>query len=115
MALQNCKTNSESSQYSDSRVWLTLPQRKGAKQRNKPLVNKYTKSHLENKTTGGEDCLNLRTPCKLKLPYFIERGADQAAALERQKKKTLPTIQPPGETMKKHLLKYQHQDWMLEE
>jgi hypothetical protein len=36
------------------------------------------------------DLLNLRTACKLKLPHLTEGGADQAAAAERQKKKTLP-------------------------
>jgi hypothetical protein len=53
--------------------------------------------------------------CKLKLSHITEGGADQAAAAERQKKKTLLTSQPPGETMTEFLLKYQHQDWMLEE
>jgi hypothetical protein len=33
---------------------------------------------------------NLRTIYKLKLPHLTERGADQEAASERQKKKTLP-------------------------
>jgi hypothetical protein len=59
-----------------------------------------------------DDLLTLRTACKLKLPHFTTGGADQAAATKRQKKKTtLPTSQPPGEL----LLKYQHQDQMLEE
>jgi hypothetical protein len=61
------------------------------------------------------DLLNLRTACKLKLPHFTEGGADQAGATERQKKKMLPTNQPPGETRTEDLLKYQHQEWMLEE
>jgi hypothetical protein len=42
------------------------------------------------------DLQNLRTTCKLKLPHLTERGADQAAAAERQKKKTkkhYPTTQ----------------------
>jgi hypothetical protein len=39
------------------------------------------------------DFLNLRTACKLKLPHLTEGGADQAAATERKKKKTLPTSQ----------------------
>jgi hypothetical protein len=60
------------------------------------------------------DLLNLRTACKLKLPYLTKRGADQAAAPERQKKKTLPTNQPPGKITTELLLKYQHQDWMLD-
>jgi hypothetical protein len=38
-----------------------------------------------------DDLLNLRTTCKLKLPHLTEGGADQTAASERQKKKTLPT------------------------
>jgi hypothetical protein len=33
------------------------------------------------------DLWNLRTTCKLKLPYLTEGGLDQAAATERQKKK----------------------------
>jgi hypothetical protein len=61
------------------------------------------------------DLLSLRTARKLKLPHFTEGGADQKADTERQKKKTLSTNQPPGETMTELLLKYQHQDWMLEE
>jgi hypothetical protein len=58
---------------------------------------------------------NLRTTCKLKLSHLNEEGVDQAAANERQKEKSLPTSQPPGETTTGLLLKYQHQDWMLEE
>jgi hypothetical protein len=46
IAPQNCKTNSEPSQHADSRGVvdgsLTLPQRKGVRQRNKPLINKYS-------------------------------------------------------------------------
>jgi hypothetical protein len=42
----------------------------------------------------------------------LKEGADQAAAAERQKKTN--TTQPTGETMTE-LLKYPHQDWMLEE
>jgi hypothetical protein len=61
------------------------------------------------------DLLNLRTACKLKLPHLTEGGADQAATTERQKQKTLPTNQPPGKTTTELLLKYQHQNWMLEE
>jgi hypothetical protein len=40
-------------------------------------------------------------------------GADQAATSEKQKKKNI--TQPPGKTMIELLLKYQQQDWMLEE
>jgi hypothetical protein len=64
------------------------------------------------------DLLDLRTACKLKLPHLTEGGADHAAATERQKKKkkkTLPKSQEPGETTTELLLKYQHQNWMLEE
>jgi hypothetical protein len=35
------------------------------------------------------DLLNLKTALKHKLPHLTEGGADQAAATERQKKKTL--------------------------
>jgi hypothetical protein len=58
---------------------------------------------------------NLRTTYKLKLPHLTEGGDDQAAATERQKKKTLPISQPPGETTTELLLTYEHQVWMLEE
>jgi hypothetical protein len=62
------------------------------------------------------DLLNLRTPGKLKLSHLSERGADQAAASERQKIKiTLSTGHLPGKTMTELLLEYQHQNWMLEE
>jgi hypothetical protein len=61
------------------------------------------------------ELLNLRTACKLQKPHLTEGGDDQAAATERQKKKTLPTSQSPGKTTTELLLKYQHQDWMLEE
>jgi hypothetical protein len=60
----------------------------------------------------------LRTTYKLKLPHLTEGGADQAAASERQKKtkqNKINTTQPPGKTMTELLLKYQDQDWMLEE
>jgi hypothetical protein len=61
------------------------------------------------------DFLNLRTACKLKLPLLTEGGADQAAATERQKRKTPTISQPPGKTTPDPLLKYQHLDWILEE
>jgi hypothetical protein len=62
-----------------------LPQRKKARQRNKPPVNK----HSENPTPKQESwwatelIQNLRTTYKLKLPHPTEKGADQAAASER--------------------------------
>jgi hypothetical protein len=62
-----------------------------------------------------DDLLNLRTACKLKLPYLTGGGSDQVAAAERQKNKTLLTAQSPGETTTELLLSCQHQDWMLEE
>jgi hypothetical protein len=55
---------------------------------------------------------NLKTTCKLKLPHFTERGADQTDADERQKKNL--STQPHG-IMAELLLEYQHQDWMLKE
>jgi hypothetical protein len=62
------------------------------------------------------DFWNLRTTCKLKLTHLTKGGADQAAVVDRQKKKKmLPTSQQPGETTTERLLKYRHQDWMLEE
>jgi hypothetical protein len=56
-----------------------------------------------------DDHLNLRTRLKLKLPHLTEGGADQTVATERQKKK------PPPNHLVRLWLKYQHQDWMLEE
>jgi hypothetical protein len=44
--------------------------------------------------------------------------ADQGTAAERQgkkKKKTLSIGQPPAKPKRELLLKYQHQDWILEE
>jgi hypothetical protein len=61
------------------------------------------------------DLWNLRTACRLKQPHLTGGGAAQAAAVERQKKKTLPTNQPPCKLASQLLLKYQHHDWMLEE
>jgi hypothetical protein len=34
---------------------------------------------------------------------------------QKDRKKTGKSPQPPGETKTEHLLKYQHQDWMLKE
>jgi hypothetical protein len=48
--------------------------------------------------------LNLTTACKLKLPQFTAGGADQAAAAEREKNKTLLTNQSPVETKTELLL-----------
>jgi hypothetical protein len=66
----------------------------------------------EPRTWGQHTNLNIAT----------EGRADQAAASERQKKKEKEKgkkekkkAQPPGESITELLLKYQHQDWMLEE
>jgi hypothetical protein len=61
---------------------------------------------------------NLRTTYKLKLSHPTEGEDDHAAALKerrRRRKKTPSTTQPAGKTTTELLLKYQHQDWMLEE
>jgi hypothetical protein len=94
--------------------WLILPQRKGARQRNKPPVNKCSKKPPSKQQVVDyrADLLNLRTAYKLKLPNLTEGGDDQAAAAERQRKNT---TQPPDKTTTELLLKYQHQDWILEE
>jgi hypothetical protein len=48
------------------------------------------------------------------VPHFTVKEVDQAAtAKRRKKKKPLSTGQPPGKT--ELLLKYQHQDWIMEE
>jgi hypothetical protein len=64
------------------------------------------------------DDLNLRTACKLKLPYLTEEElTKQLPMKDRRKKtkqnKTLPNL--PVKTTTELLLKYEHQDWMLEE
>jgi hypothetical protein len=56
------------------------------------------------------DLLNIRTAWKLKLLHLTKGGADQAAAADRQKKKTLPINQLPGKTTTELLLKYHHQE-----
>jgi hypothetical protein len=57
------------------------------------------------------DLLNLRTACRLKLPYLTGGRADQAAATEKQKEKNpLHTGQQRGKIMTELLLKYQHED-----
>jgi hypothetical protein len=61
------------------------------------------------------DLLSLRGAYKIKLPHLIGGGADQAAAAERQKRKTKLISQSPGESTIELLLISQHQDWMLEE
>jgi hypothetical protein len=70
------------------------------KQRNKPPGN----NHSEKPTPKQDSWWTVEL---FKLPHLIEGGTAQAAATERQKKKTLPTVQPPGETATKLLLKYQ--------
>jgi hypothetical protein len=86
---------------------LTLPKRKGARQRNKPQVNKYSEKPPPKQGSWRTTELISRTRGQhaLKLPHFTEGGTDQAPASERQKKKTLPTTQPPGETTTELLLK----------
>jgi hypothetical protein len=63
-------------------VRLTLPQRKGARQRNKPPVQRKFISKAGQLVDYSDDLLNLKTACKLKLPHLTDGGADQAAATE---------------------------------
>jgi hypothetical protein len=56
---------------------------------------------------------NLRITYKLKLPHPTEGGANELPLKDRRK--TGETQQPPDETKRELLLKYQHQDWMLKE
>jgi hypothetical protein len=101
---------------------LTLPQKKGAGQRNKPHHRNPSKQVQQKDTSKvGQlvdykaDLPNLRTACKLKEPYSSEGGVDQAATAERQKNKTPLTSQSLGKTTTELLLICQYQDWMLEE
>jgi hypothetical protein len=78
------------------------------------------KTQLQNRTAGRLQSWfqNLRTTYKFKLPHLTEGGTDQAAASEnktKQNKTKQNTTQPSGETTRELLLKYQNQDWMLEE
>jgi hypothetical protein len=76
------------------------------------------KNKLQSRIGGGlqSSFQNLKTTYKLKLPHPTEEGAEKAPASERQKKKKKKnTTKPHGQTTTEFLLKYQHQDWMLEE
>jgi hypothetical protein len=57
------------------------------------------------------DLQNL-TIYKLKLPHLTVGELTKQLPLKERRK--INTIQPPGETTTELLLKYQHQDWMLE-
>jgi hypothetical protein len=91
--------NSEPSQHADSRGLadgsLTMPQRKKARQRYKLQVN----NHSKNPTTN----LNCHASLREELTKQL--------LLKDRRKKTTNTCQTTNEL----LLKYQHQDWMLEE
>jgi hypothetical protein len=99
MTLQNCKTISKPSQHAESRGLtdesLTLPQRKGVRQR-KQEERKQSKHAQQKPNSKAGQLVDYRSDSgtlKLKLPHLTEGGADQAAVTERQKikkKKTLP-------------------------
>jgi hypothetical protein len=90
-----------------------LPQRKGARQRNKPPVNQQSKKHskagwLVNHRT---DLQNLR---KSLTSLRQELTKQLLLKDKKEKKKTGKSPQPSGKkTMTELLLKYQHQGWML--
>jgi hypothetical protein len=90
---------------------LTLPQEKGLRQRKKSPSKQpqYKANHKAGQPGRLQSCSpELEGKTEIKLPNLTEGEADQAAAAERQKKKS--TIQPPivGETTIELLLKYKH-------
>jgi hypothetical protein len=62
-----------------------LPQRKGAKQRNKPSLIKHRENPTpkQNSWWATELIPEPRPTYKLTLPHLTEAGSDQAAAFER--------------------------------
>jgi hypothetical protein len=118
--LQNWKRISKPSQHAEIKGpadrSLTLPQRKGPRQRNKPSVNKNSKNptpkqdswwttKLISGTWGQHTNLNCHTPLR-------EELTKQLPLKDRRKNNITQT---PGETMTELWIKYQHQDWMLKE
>jgi hypothetical protein len=86
------------------------------RQRNKPPVKKHSKNPTPGRTVGGLQSRfqNLRTTYKLKLPHLTE-GGGQLPLKDRRKKENKNTTEPSDKTTTELCLKYQHQDWMLEE
>jgi hypothetical protein len=97
---------------------LTLPQRKGVRQRNKAPVIKHSENPTPKQDSwwATELILEPGTTYKRKLLHPTEGGAEKAAASERWKKKREKTKHYPttGKTTTELLLKHQHDDWMLE-
>jgi hypothetical protein len=59
----------------------------------------------------------MRTAYKLKLPHQPRQKLTKKLSLKdrrKKKKQQTNTTQQPGKTMTELLLKYQHQDWMLD-
>jgi hypothetical protein len=86
-----------------------LPQGKGARQRHKTLVNK----HKDKPTPKQSRTTNRLQSCHTLLQEKLNK--QQLLKDRRRKKKTLPTGRPPGKTKTELLLKYQHEDWIMEE
>jgi hypothetical protein len=100
-ALQGWRTNSKSSQHIDNRGpaegSLTLPQGKGARQRNMSPVNKHSeKPTLMQDNRWSTELISWiwGQDAGLSCHTSLRGGADHAAATERQKKKNT-THRPP--------------------
>jgi hypothetical protein len=118
---EHCKIEKQSANHHNTltaggQLMGHLPQRKGARQRNKLPVNQHTENptpkqgswwatQLISGTWGQHTNLNSQTPLR-------EKWTEQVPLKDRRKKTT--TLLPSGTTTGL-LLKYQHQDWMLEE
>jgi hypothetical protein len=101
---------------------LILLQRKGTRKRNKPPVNKHSEKSPTSKATQLVDYradLSLGQHANLNCHTSLREELTKQLPLKDRSKKTKnkkqTTIQPAGETMTELGLKYQHQDWMLEE
>jgi hypothetical protein len=117
-APQSWKTNSEPSQHTEGQLtdhWPS-PEKGSEAKKQDPLKQAQQKANskagqlvgykADSGTWGEHWNLNCHTS-------LTEELTKQLLLNNRRKKKN--STQPPGETMTELLLKYQHQDWMLEE
>jgi hypothetical protein len=91
-----------------------LPQRKGIRQRNKPLVNQHSKNPTPKQDGCRAVLQNLRPIYKFKLPPSLREELTKQL-LPKDRRQTGKSPQLPGKTKTEPLLKYQHQNWMLKE
>jgi hypothetical protein len=88
-----------------------LPQRKGVRQRNKPLINQHSENPTPNRMAGGPHCRSLEPEAS----HTSLREELTKQLLLKDRKKTGESLQLLDETKTELLLKYQHHNWMLKE